>query len=204
MIRYEGMKAEESKGTLKNIPAGPYVAKVLKTEIIGNEPDQQLAVVIDIWEGQFAGWYMTKFKADQEKGSNFPVKYKGVLRIRIPNSENKNARYPESDLRRFNDMIWRFEQSNEGFRWDGDETKLKGLLIGISIQEDTYNGKLFTKPARFEIVDDVRQGKIQVMAPRKREEDIENPTMAPKMTDQRSGMEVVTEKLPWDTENIPF
>lgn len=199
MIKYDGMKAEESNGgTMKNLPAGPYVAKVLKTEIIGNEPDQQLAVVIDIWEGQMAGWYMTKFKADQERGSNFAVKYKGVLRIRIPNPNNPNARYPESDLRRFNDMIWRFEKSNEGFHWDGDETKLKGLLIGISVQEDNYNGSFFTRPSRFEIVDDVRQGKVNVMPPRQRKDgNSTDPTMAP-MMDQRSNMQIVTEELPWN------
>ena len=198
MIKYDGMKAEESKGNLKNLPAGPYVAKVLKTEIKGEEPDQQLAVVMDIWEGQYAGWYMTKFKADQDRGGNFEVKYKGVLRIRIPNPNNPNARYPESDLRRFNDMIWRFEQSNPGFHWDGDEMKLKGLLIGISIQEDSYNGNTFTRPSRFEIVDDVRQGKVQVMPPRqRREEPGPDPTMAP-MMDQRSNMQIVTEELPWN------
>lgn len=197
MIKYEGMKSEESKGAVKTLPAGPYVAKVLNTSIIGNEPDQQLAVIIDIWEGEFAGWYMTKFKADKEKGSNFEIKYKGVIRIRIPNPENTNARYPESDIRRFNDMIWRFEKSNDGFHWDGDETKLKGLLIGISVQEDTYNGKPFTKPVRFEIVDDVRQGKVKVMAPRQREEASENPTNAP-MMDQRSGMQMV------NTDDLPF
>ena len=197
MIRYEGMKSEESKGAVKTLPAGPYVAKVLNTSIIGKEPDQQLAVVIDIWEGDYAGWYRTKFKADKEKGSNFEIKYKGVIRIRIPNPDNTNARYPESDIRRFNDMIWRFEKSNDGFHWDGDETKLKGLLIGVSVQEDTYNGKPFTKPARFEIVDDVRQGKVKVMAPRQREEASENPTNAP-MMDQRSGMQMV------NTDELPF
>jgi len=197
MIRYEGMKSEESKGAVKTLPAGPYVAKVLNTSIIGKEPDQQLAVILDIWEGEFAGWYMTKFKADKEKGSNFEIKYKGVIRIRIPNPDNTNARYPESDIRRFNDMIWRFERSNDGFHWDGDETKLKGLMIGISVQEDSFNGKPFTKPVRFEIVDDVRQGKVKVMAPRQREEASENPTNAP-MMDQRSGMQMV------NTDDLPF
>ena len=125
MIKYEGMRSEESKGAVKTLPAGPYVAKVLNTSIIGKEPDQQLAVVLDIWEGEYAGWYMTKFKADKDKfgdNPNIEVKYKGVIRVRIPNPDNQNARYPESDIRRFNDMIWRFEKSNEteGFHWDGD------------------------------------------------------------------------------------
>ena len=101
-------------------------------------------------------------------------------------------------------MIWRFEKSNEGFHWDGDETKLKGLLIGISVQEDSYNGSFFTRPSRFEIVDDVRQGKVNVMPPRQRKDgNSTDPTMAPMaapapIVDQRSGYQQVS------TSELPF
>ena len=41
MIKYDGMKSEEAKSNVKYLPAGPYVAQVLKVSIEGNEPDQQ-------------------------------------------------------------------------------------------------------------------------------------------------------------------
>ena len=198
MIKYDGMKSEEAKSNIKYLPAGPYVAQVLKVSIEGNAPDQQLAVCMDILEGEYAGWFMKKFKSMQaNQNSQYPVKFKGVLRLRIPNPANTKAQYPESDIRRFNDMIWRFEKSNDGFHWDGDEQKLVGKVIGISMQEDTYNGATFTKIARFEVADDVRDGKVSVMQPKNREEAQPDPTPAP-MVDQRSGMQMV------DTAELPF
>ena len=199
MIKFSGMEAKESGNrTVRQLPAGPYVAKVLGARIVGEEPDQQLEIMLDIAEGEYQNFYMNKFVAQKERGSNYEIRYKGLMKIRIPNPENKRAMYPESDLKRFNDMIAKFQNSNEGvslYNDDGfDETKLTDLLIGISVQEDTYNGNVFTKPARFENVDAVRNGTVNVMSPRQRE----NPTNGP-MMDQKSGMmRVDTTPLPWD------
>ena len=205
MIKYSGMKAEESGKKNNQLPAGAYVVQVLDAQVEGKEPDQRLAVVFEIAEGPYKGWYMAKYKAQKERGSNYEIKYKGVLRLRIPNPDNKNAQYPESDQRRFNDMIARFTNSNpdaELFSDDGfDETKLKGLLIGISVVEDEYNGAAFTKPVRFENVEDVRNGTV---GPSRRLGDQQDPTTAP-MVDQRSGMQMVnTEALPWDVTDRPY
>lgn len=195
MIKYNGMKSEENIGVVRNLPAGPYVCQVLDARVEGMEPDQRLAIMFEVYEGDFAGFYTKKYREAKERGSNYEIKYKGVIRLRIPNPDNKKAQYPESDIRRFNDMIWRFEQSNDGFVWDGDETKLKGKLIGVSVQEDEYNGATFTKPVRFEVVSDVRNGLVKVMRPKGEQE---NPTIPP-VIDPMSGMEQVqTEKLPWD------
>jgi hypothetical protein len=179
------------------------VAQVLDAQVEGDAPDQRLAVVMDIYEGPYKDFYMNKFKAQKERGSNYKITFKGVLRIRIPNPENKNAQYPESDQRRFNDMIAKFQNSNPNTTFysnDGfDEALLKGKLIGISVAEDSYNGNAFTKPVRFENVDNVRQGLVKPIE--KKEPD---PTPAP-MVDQRSGMPVIeTEKLPWDQDEKPY
>lgn len=196
MIKFEGMKAEENgKQVVRHLPAGPYVCQTLDARIEGEAPDQRLAVLFEVYEGEYKGWFMNRYKAQKEQGSNYEVKYKGILRLRIPNRENKAARYPDSDIRKFNDMIYRYEKSNSGFHWDGDETKLKGLLIGVNMQDDEYNGAHFTKPARFEIVEDIRKGLVKAIQPKgDRQQD---PTPAP-MMDQRSGMQKVeTEQLPW-------
>ena len=198
MIQFEGMRPQESGSSNKQLPAGPYVAKVLGARVIGQAPDQQLEVMLDIAEGQYTDFYMNKFTAQKQRGSNYEVRYKGILKLRIPNPDNKNALYPESDIRRFNDMIYRFEKSNDGFHWDGDESRLTDLTVGISVQDDEFNGNQFTKPVRFEIADDVRNGRVSKMPPkweqRNRQQD---PTKAP-TADRRSGMQIVTEKLPWD------
>ena len=197
MIKFDGMKAEESKGTVKYLPAGPYVAVILDAKVEGKAPDQQLAIYLDIAEGPFKNYYSNKYRAQKERGSNYEIKYKGILRLRIPNPDNTKALYPESDLRRFNDMIARLSNSNPGvnFQPDGfDEGLMKGRMIGISVVEDEYNGNVFTKPFRLENVEDVREGRVPVLAKRERSE---NPTNGPKV-DQASGMNIVTENLPWD------
>ena len=197
MIKYEGMEAKESsKGGNSQLPVGAYVAKVLGARVIGLAPDQQLEVMLDIAEGPYTDFYMNKFTAAKQRGSNYEIKYKGIMKFRIPNPNNKKALYPESDKERFNDLIYRFEASNDGFHWDGDENRLTDLLVGVSVQEDEYNGNKFTKPARLETAQAVRNGEVAPMRP-KWEKNNTDPTPAP-MVDQRSGMTIATEKLPWD------
>ena len=197
MIRYNGMKSEEIQSKPRQLPVGPYVAKVLDVTITGEEPDQQLNIWLDVEEGPFKGFFMDRYSSALEKSQYKPT-YKGNYRLRIPNENNKNAMYPESDVRRMNDLIYRFEKSNDGFHWDGDEQRLKGLLVGINMQEDEYNGNVFTRIGRLEIAGDVRKGIVQPMKPRKPREEAPNPTMIPNPVDTQSGMEMVTEKLPWD------
>ena len=199
MIQFNGMKAEEKKDSGRNLPAGAYVCQILDGKVEGQAPDQRLAVVFEIYEGPYKGFYMKKYKAQTERGSNYEIKYKGVIRLRIPNPDNKRALYPESDQRNFNDMIAKLQNSNpntEFYSENGfDENLMKGKLIGVSVVDSEYNGAYFTKPVRFENVDDVRNGTV---TPPKQRDDSENPTTAP-MMDQRSGMQKVnTEELPWD------
>ena len=171
MIKYNGMKSEASSGNVGQLPAGPYVAKVLKIEVWGDAPDQQLVLKVDVDEGPFKDFFMNKFKAQSSKNMQYEVKFKGVYKLRIPNPDNKSALYPESDIRKMNDLIYRFEQSNPGFHWDGDEQKLKGLAVGINMVEDEFNGNAFTKIGRLEIVQDVRSGLVKPMKPRERKEE---------------------------------
>ena len=207
MIKFDGMKAEESNKRSNQLPAGAYVVQVRDAQIEGNEPDQRLAVVFDIAEGPYKGWYLRKFTTQKEKNTdpNRKIRYKGVLRIRIPNPENTKAQFPESDMRKFNDMIAKFKNGNptvDFYSDDGfDETKLKGTFIGIIVIEDEYNNFTFTKPDEFANIDDVHNGTAK--SSRKKDSD-SDPTPAP-MVDQRSQMQIVnTEQLPWDVNDRPY
>ena len=200
MIKYNGMKSEAASGNMGQLPAGPYVAKVLKVEIEGDAPDQRLILKVDVAEGYYLDFFMNKFKSQYEKSSGkYPVTYKGVYRIRIPNEKNKNALYPESDIRKFNDMIFRFEKSNEGFHWEGDETSLVGLMIGINMQDDEMNGTQFTRIGRLEIADDVRNGLVKPMKARERKGDAWEPPQPEQVQiDPKTGFTAV------ETDELPF
>ena len=195
MIQYNGMKAEENKNeSYGQLPAGPYVGGVQNEKIDGVSPDQWLVLRLDVIEGEYTGYFTKRYQHDSQMGGMYPAKYKGDYKIRIPNP-NSSSQYPESDIRRFNDMIYRIESSNPGFHWDGDETKLKGKVVGFSMQDDEYNGNQFTRIARLETANDVRNGIVKVMKPRKRQDQQTTATMP---LDAQTNFPIV------ETSELPF
>ena len=138
--------------------------------IVGEEPDQTLIVRLDVSEGDHAGYYTNRYALDdkryRDKEIKFPAKYKGDLRIRIPNPDNKKALYPESDLATFKDAIWCVEDSNPGYHWNWDEQSLIGLTVGFSVRQGTYNGRQFTRIEKLESASEVRMGNVNVMEPK--------------------------------------
>ena len=188
MKAFDGFKSEASN-KFGPLPAGPYVAKILNTKIDGDEPDQYLVLRLDISEGPRAGYFTERYNRETEKAAGkYVPKFKGDYRIRIPNDENRKAQYPDSDKRRFNDAIYRIEQSNDGYHWDWDERGLIGLTVGINMQDDEFNGQPFTRIGRLEIAEDIRKGLVKPMQPRNRSG----------QTDKQTGFAQVEDtQLPW-------
>ena len=195
MKAFNGFKSEASGKSFEQLPPGAYVAQIKAVKMEGQEPDQTLILRLDVSEGEYEGYYTKRYIHDtKNEKSRYPAKYKGDFRIRIPNENNKKAMYPESDLRRFNDAIYRIEQSNAGYHWDWNEDGLKGLTVGMSVRQGTYNGSGYTKIARLEIADDVRRGLVKEMLPMAPRSDASyDPPI-----DQQSGFYQVTD------ESVPF
>ena len=195
MKPYEGFKSEANSVKVAPLPAGPYVAKILNVKIDGREPDQTLILRVDVSEGLQAGYFMNRYKKESSNTkSQYPAKYKGDYKLRIPNRENKRAQYPESDIARFNDAIYRIEQSNPGYHWDWNEQGLIGLEIGINMQPGEYNGHAFTRIGRLEISGDVRQGIVSPMTAREQQGDADDSAHI----DPQSGFTAV------ETDELPF
>ena len=99
-----------------------------------------------------------------------------------------------------NNTVWAIEQSNPGFRWDGDTEHIgqfKGKTVGINMQYGTYNGIGFTRIGQFCVADDVRNGIVQPM------KDLEDrmgdaPGSAPAANATPAGF------TPVDTDELPF
>ena len=181
MKAFNGFKAESSNRRTPPLPAGPYVAKILAVKIEGDEPDQQLILRLDVVEGEQMNYFRNRYKKDKEN-SKFEPRYKGDYRIRIPNDDNPRAMYPESDKKRFNDMVYRIEKSNEGYHWDWNEQGLVGKLVGINMQDSEYNGYPTTIIGRLEIADDVRKGIVKKMPPKQPKGDAYEPPVIDKQT----------------------
>jgi hypothetical protein len=196
MKAFDGFESKKSgSGSFGQLPAGAYVGKITSVKIEGAEPDQTLAIAVDVTEGEHAGYFSRRLKDDQEAGGKFEIKYKGVYRLRIPNQANTKAMYPDSDKKRFGDAIWRIEASNPGYHWDWNEKGLIGRAIGFSMQDCEFNGHQYTAIGRFEVVDDVRAGSVPKMSPRKPRSDA-----SATMTDEPSapsGFTQVETELPF-------
>lgn len=170
MKQFDGFKSEASAKKFPVLPAGAYVAAIKNVKIDGSEPDQQLILRLDVIEGDWAGYYTKRYENDsQNAGFNqrYEAKYKGDLRIQIPNPDNSRRQHPEWDIRTFNNAMWCIEQSNKGYKWDWNETSLKGKIVGINVREGSYNGNIYTQIGRLEVADDVRKGIVETMKPMK-------------------------------------
>ena len=195
MKQFEGFKSEKQAGAFAMLPAGAYVAAIKNVKIDGTEPDQQLVLRLDIVEGEWAGYYTRRYDPDRNGSSQYDVKYKGDLRIQVPNSANPKRSHPEWDVRTFNGAIYCIENSNPGYKWDWNEAGLKGKIVGINVREGVYNGNVFTQIGRLEVADDVRKGLVKPMKPRSDGSSL--PQNAPAATDPSGFTPVETDELPF-------
>lgn len=164
---YNGFEAKKNSGFATLPPAGAYVAEIMgvRTEKAYDNIHDQLVLMLDIVEGEYAGRYMEIFN-DQKSRFGDSVKFKGVFKMVTPIEGDEAWRKSQ-----FEGNLWCVEQSNPGYHWDWDETKLKGKKVGISVRESSYNGNDgkrhdTTEIGRFETVQDVRDGKVKLMKPR--------------------------------------
>lgn len=197
MAKIEGFKSEAPTKVFPMLPEGAYVCTISNVKLDGKEPDQQIVLRLEIIEGEWAGYYTKRYNNDAEKADKYAPKYKGDFRIQIPDSRNTRRQHPEWDQRTLNNSIWCIEQSNPGFRFDGDTDhigELKGKTVGINVRGGTYNGVEYTQIGRLEVADDVRKG---IVKPMKRKADSGSPA-EPANTDSATGFPVV------ETEELPF
>ena len=119
---YNGYKAEKTSGPREQLPAGGYVAKIISAKVETYKWGDRLAVAYDVVEGEHAGF----FKRDYDANTNEDKKWRGVLRLTVPT--DAADRLNDMNRRRFNNFTACLEESNPGYRWDWDETKLRNLV----------------------------------------------------------------------------
>lgn len=159
-----GFKSEAANSAgYEMLPKGLYIGIIKDVRLEGSEPDQQIVFRIEITEGEYAGYYTARYKAETENGSKYTVRYKGDYRLQIPAEANSKRQHFDWDLKTFNGAIWAIEDSNDGYHWDWNEHGLKGKAIGINVRQGEYNGSPFTRIGRLESVKQIRAGKVKLM-----------------------------------------
>lgn len=145
-------------GEFERLPKGGYVVKILGVSIEHyRDNETTLKLGCDVIEGEYANYYINQYK----NNTNEDKKWSCNCFINIPVDDGS-----ERDgwtKRNFRTAINALEESNPGFHWDWNETKLKGLIVGGLFNEREYIGNdgnihKSTNLARFCPVEKIRNG----------------------------------------------
>lgn len=142
----------------EQLPVGGYVAKIMGAEEKEYGFGNMLWVSVDIAEGEYANYYAEDYRSQDREDK----KWHGVVRLFVPKDDgSEKDEWTKKSFKSFTNAV---EDSNSGYAWDWDETKLKGKEIGVLVRneewENTETGKSGwkTQPFMFIASDDARQG----------------------------------------------
>ena len=128
----------ETRKPKEVLPAGGYLLEILGVQYEnGTEGySDKLVLSFDIIEDPFAGYYRRNYNSQ----SGEDKKWKGTFQLWVPSDDgSERDSWTKS---KFKSVMEAFEESNEGFTWEWDENKLKGLRIGgvFNRKEYDFNG----------------------------------------------------------------
>ena len=159
-------KTEAYKSGSGRLPVGGYVLKILDVKIIDgtNGNSDQFVISFDVAEGDCAGFYQKQY-AEQTTEDK---KWKGTTRLWLPKDDGS-----EQDgwtKRKFKTFMVAVEESNDGFHWAWDESKLKGKLVGGIFHDKEYevngNTGFYTALHHFVNVETIRENDFKIPEPK--------------------------------------
>ena len=143
--------------TRPRLPIGGYAVQILAAEELKYTWGNVLLISFDILEGEHKGFYANDYRLQMD-----PQKWKGTLRLNIPNDDGTEMDAWTANA--FKTATNAIENSNAGYAWDWDETKLKGKIVGALMRnkEFEYNGDtgFFTECFKFMPIEDIRAGQF--------------------------------------------
>ena len=124
-------KAAASMGSGEKLPVGAYVCQIKKVQYVPGENgySDRIDLLFDICEGE----QMNFFKNQWDNNTSEDKKWKGKKSLYVPKDDGSEK--DEWTKNAFAKWVNAFEDSNEGYKWDWNENKWKGLLIGIAFGE---------------------------------------------------------------------
>lgn len=137
-------------------PVGGFICKIVEVQDVPEK--EYLKIYYDIIEApdptqaEFVGMYSRR---KEERQFDYPFTV---------------ASYKESSLAFFKGFVTALENSNDGYKFDNDESKMVGLKIGFVLGEEEYKGKdkngepkvkIRTYVAERHSVDTIRNGEFE-------------------------------------------
>lgn len=159
-------QVEAFNGDKETLEPGGYICEIMEakeTTYYNNngEAFQRLQVSFDIVEGPRAGHFARDYRTQAVYGKQ---KWNGVLRV-FPPMEGSSDQAKLSQGR-FKAITNALELSNPGYKWDWDETKLKGKRIGVMFRNEEweYEGRHGWKvrPYRFVSAGYIERGEFEI------------------------------------------
>jgi hypothetical protein len=186
-LNWDSIQAS-TDGGFANLPAGPYVARIV--DMVDNEPKEYVELVWDIAEGEHAGHYGDAWGAAHPYAHHLFMSYK------------------ETALGMLKGRLEAIEKSNPGFdpfaAWDAGRLDMfKGRLLGINLQEEEYltrDDQVRTRLNVCQVIpaDDVRQGRVTV----REKKNLEGKTGGAPFKTAAQQQRETRQRL--DEEDIPF
>lgn len=182
----------DSVNEISNGPVpGGYVSMIMQVDHV--EEKSYIKLYLDIAEGEFANYYEDLFDSRT---------FWGLTNIRS---------YKPKALPFFKQMITSVTKSNEDFKWDGDEQKLVGKLVGIILKNEQYtknDGTLGMRLVvdRFTSAENIRKGNFKVPETKYIETaDVKfSPTKADHITTSNGRLSGFMQVKEDNEEGIPF
>lgn len=109
------------------LPAGTYVAKIMNVKYVPGENgnSDRIDLQFDIAEGEYKGF----FKKQYEENTQEDKKWKGKTSIYVPKDDgSEKDEWTKNSFAKWTNAL---EDSNSKYKWDWDESKWKGLSIGL-------------------------------------------------------------------------
>lgn len=150
-------KVRQSTG-FEILPKGAYVVKIIGVKVADNNSGngQHLKIAFDVAEGQYKNFYQKQFDNNPNEDKMWPLD--AVFMLTIPTDSS-----PEWQTEQFFTFLANVEDSNSGYTFNGDETKLTGKIFGglFCNEQSEANGNVYdhTKLRWTRTADDVRNNK---------------------------------------------
>lgn len=110
--------------SFETLPKGAYVIKITGAkQETWPSGDSCLRIAFDIAEGEYAGFYQKQYDANSNEDKKWPMD--AVFSLDIPTESSEEYKWTN-----WNTFFSDLEDSNNGFRFDGDLRKLKGKIVG--------------------------------------------------------------------------
>ena len=137
----------EEAQEFEKVATGGYVCGITAVEDVAGK--EYLAIEFDIADGPLKNYYRGLYEAKGFWGGKFIKSYK-----------DKAQKF-------FKGFITAIENSNKGFKFDNDETKLKRKLVGLVLSEEEYKAKDGSIKTRLYVsdirsVDKIKSGDFEV------------------------------------------